>query len=142
MKFFLIALFFLIGCSSVQQLQTDCDMQMEELFDDLTAVLLEKGFEIKTINLKLGYLQAETPESYEAFQGNQKKVWIFKYNNNGIVTASAKIIGSSSNAYGGNKTSYTTHYGESSHSSHKWYWDVRNNLEKLCGGKIVVKPLN
>lgn len=133
-----LMIFTLSSCSSVKQLQTDCDMEMDELFKSITTLLMQEGFEIKQSDFNLGYLKAETPLKHNLWVGvHEKYIWIFQYDQ-GVVIATAKHYAESRNAFGNTMSSSETYYADHVHKDHDWYWNIRNGLEKLCKNRIIV----
>jgi len=133
MKKYLTTLFLLLtACTpSMWQMKTDCKLSNDELFKKITAVLLQERFIIKASEEKLGYLQAESlPEYVPAFGLKETHYWTFQ-SINGTITASASW------ATQGGQSSSVTYMNDGTAAKIKWYWNVRNALESLCGNKLT-----
>jgi hypothetical protein len=139
-KYFLIIalLISLTSCATtVWQLKTDCNSNTEDLFKKITIILMQENFLIKVNDPKIGYLQAETVPSFSIWTGtNETRYWIFQVQDN-KVTAQAKVVYIQQNIFGATTGGTETYYNDEAHSDWTWYWSVRNELEKICGNKII-----
>jgi hypothetical protein len=134
-----LALFMLLtSCgTTVWQLQTECNATTEDLFRKISVILMQENFIIKANDPKSGYLQAETAPSYNIWLGtNEIRYWQFQVIDNKVV-AQAKVVNVQQNLFGATTGSSEHYFNDDAHSDWTWYWNVRNELEKLCGHKII-----
>lgn len=125
--------------TKIHELQSNCDqITTDELFKSLTTLVLKENMIIKQSDAKLGYLQAETNPKRSPLSGETRSyAWVFQHSD-GKIVAYAKVLYSSQNAFGATKESGEAYYGDDSSKEEKWYWNVRNGIEKLCGNKIII----
>ncbi|MFM8472880.1 MAG: hypothetical protein ACKOBV_05085 [Candidatus Kapaibacterium sp.] len=140
-----VSALFLQSCgTTVWQLKaSECSETNEETMRSITGVLLSKNFQIKSSDVKLGLLIAETEPKVIWTNSVEKRVWQFQIVNNtsplgttSMLTASAKTVTQMTNAFGAATSSSETYYNDDCAESWDWYWDVRNSVQKLCG-KVV-----
>ena len=139
-KYFLIIalLISLTSCATtVWQLKTDCNSNTEDLFKKISIILMQENFLIKANDSKIGYLQAETVPSLNAWTGMiETRYWIFQVQDS-KVTAQAKVVYTKQNVFGATTEGTEIYYNDEVHSDWTWYWSIRNELEKICGNKII-----
>ncbi|MEJ5244312.1 MAG: hypothetical protein WHV28_01235 [Bacteroidota bacterium] len=123
--------------TTVWQLKTDCNSNTEDLFKRISMILMQENFLIKQNDPKIGYLQAETTPNYSFWTGmNETRYWIIIVQDN-KVTAQAKVVYTQQNVFGATSGGTEVYYNDKAHSDWTWYWNVRNELEKTCGSKII-----
>jgi hypothetical protein len=141
-SFIFIILFSSCSSTTVYQLQTNCDkLTIEELFKSITNLLLKEDFIIKQSDLKSGILLAETIPVHNIWsEGDviETRAWTFQFSR-GKVIATAIVIIKEKNNYGKTTATTVTYCNDLSKPDWKWYWNVRNGLEKLCGNKILIE---
>ncbi len=131
----------LISCgTTVYQLKSNCDaISTDELFKSITSLLIDEDFIIKQQDSKLGYLQAETMPKFNFWLGmTEVRVWVFQHVN-GKIKASAKVVYTKSNAFGGTTGGSVTYYNDDASEDWTWYWNIRNGLERICQSKIIIE---
>jgi hypothetical protein len=128
----------MIGCAQRPiKLVTPCTTQStSDLIAALTALVVSEGMNISLVNEKVGILQASTAEEHSIWTGaTTSNHWTFTVRD-GKVEAIAKSLSVSKNAFGATISSSETYYNDKAHKDWKWYWNVRNGLEALCGSKV------
>jgi len=128
-----LALVYLSSCTTtVYQMHLDCEGKPEDTFRSITTILLKNGFKIEQSDLKLGYLSAQTPLEYSFLTGGDvQKEWVFQLDN-GRYTAYATLIVIQKNIFGATTGQAKTYFSDRTHKDNLWYWNVRNNLQKIC----------
>ncbi|OGU58706.1 MAG: hypothetical protein A2X64_00030 [Ignavibacteria bacterium GWF2_33_9] len=152
---FFVTLFFVYGCgTTMYQLNTTCNTDVTQLFNEISFFLVEEGFVIKQNDSKAGYLQAETIPKYNIWSGqNEVRYWIFQVKNfsntegtnkKDNVVAYAKIAYISTNVFGASNGGSEIYYNDRTHKDWSWYWTVRRGLENICKNQIrfIEKTLN
>lgn len=130
MKLLIPLLALLVSCTSyTYRLQAPCKLSNQVLFERLTGVLVENGFQIKTVTGN--YLQAETSPQTGSYGINKVNVWVITVNNDTII-AKAKVKSSSDD------WNSETERSDSEPKSETWYWNVRDGLEGICGNKLLL----
>lgn len=125
----------LAGCgTTIYKMNLVCNMGTDELFSSLTALVVKEGMHIVHSDMKIGYLLAETNEDYVGLQYHTNQWQFTKNGNNIIATASTKIR--SKNFVNGSDVFSLVYRNDEYDEDADWYWNVRNGLENLCGGKL------
>lgn len=134
----LISLIILIcGCgTTMHQLNTTCNKPTEELFNQVSSVLLSEGFLIKQNDPKIGYLQAETIPSRNIWTGSTEiRYWILQRQDS-ILIAYAKVSYITQNVFGATTGASELYYNDQAHKDWTWYWSIRNKIESVCENRI------
>lgn len=131
MKHLLLSLLILLSsCSySSYQLKTNCKVSNQVLFERLTGTLVNEGLHIKTVTSN--YLLAESNK--ESVGNGQQRVnrWIFTVQND---TVDVKA----SSTFSEGDFSTTSSFTGGMREDITWYWNVRKELESICGNKVMV----
>ena len=143
----ILASIFFISCSNPKyQIQTECNLSIDDLFKSITTLLMQENFLIKQSDIRLGYLQAETiPEFDDAalMVGSSSqvyKIWVFQYKQGKIIATARSIRTIKQNhLQDGSQIYYSDKINKNKRT--KWYWNIRNGLENLCGNKIVIAEI-
>ncbi len=147
----IMSIFFSSCGTTVWQLKTDCNISNEDLFKQISQVLISEGFIIKSFDDKLGYLQAETQSKFNAWTGlNEIRYWIFQSpntssyssvtsatNKSNKIIAMAKVVYMQQNMFGATTGGSEKYYNDDVNKDWTWYWNVRNSLVQICGNKIL-----
>lgn len=134
----LLFVLFVVGCQGPKQLVGDCKPDPEAVLKAVTPLLIQEGFEIKTSDAKIGYLNAETVANVNYLVGGaSKKVWFVSVQN-GRIVASAKIVTTAQNAFGATTGVVETYFDDETEQGEMWYWTVRSALEKVCENTLII----
>ena len=141
---FIFILSLMLSCvtpNPVYQMKSPCaNVSSEELFNALTAVLVQENFVIKTIEIKIGYLYAEkAPEYNSYYSGTIIESWTIQHSENKI-TAIAKRRAIVQSQYG--PVASDGYYNDNTPKNITGYWNIRNAIEKICGDKLIIEVKN
>jgi len=129
----------LVSCgTTMYQLRTDCDMDTKEVFRHITTILMEENLNISHSDMDLGYLKAESTSEFNNYlKAEISKMWVFQ-KRDGFVLAHAKKTTIYKNEYGAITRTDEEYCNDYCNSDWSWYWNIRNELERLCGGRIRI----
>lgn len=127
----LVACALLVGCSAPRlvQLAAPCPkMNRQEVITVLTGLVAGEGMTVTLVNENVGILQASGSPHKSWGDLVEQKQWQFSVRGDTV--------------YGFAKTVYTTAervegempVTDDASSDERWYWNVRNGLQKVCGG--------
>ncbi len=144
----LLLISMLAGCgTTVYQLHNDkCQETTENIIKKISMLLIQKNFNIEQADADLGLLRASTIPSHTFMVGDIQRVWTIQVIDTDDplspvrkVIASAKTIIYQKNGFGQTTGSSETYYDDDASRDWDWYWDIRNQLEKICGSKVIIK---
>lgn len=130
-----ILLLILTGCFAKYhyQLNTECkDLPKAEILNSLVTKLSSEGFTIKENNFGLDMIKAEIKTN--KIKNDNVFMWSFYYLN-GTIIASAH----SYNEFTQSSFDNITSYNDNTDKSIELYWNIRNELERICGQKIIIE---
>ena len=107
-----------------------------ELITALTSLVASEGMNVTLVNENVGLLQASSPEHTSLLTGTSSNHWTFTIKD-GRIDAYAKALFRTTNQYGATVSSSEYFYSDKDDRDNKWYWNVRNGLQRLCGDSIT-----
>lgn len=127
-----------IGCAQRPiRITTACTPHTTtELITALTSLVASEGMSVTLVNENVGILQASSPELTSILTGTSSNHWTFTVKD-GRIDAYAKSIYKTTNKYGATVSSSEYFYSDKEDRDTKWYWNVRNGLQRLCGDSIA-----
>ena len=136
----ILILLSLSSCTpTMYQHNCNCDaIDMKSLFTSISASLAKENMQIATSDINIGYLEARSKPAYSVLTGGTyTNIWVIQYEN-GKIIAYAKLLTETKNAFGVTLASSEGYYNDKASNDVGWYWNVRDDIEKLCKGKIEV----
>ena len=135
--FFIIFLLLSSCGTTVWQMQTNCEINTEELFKQISVALFQENFIIKESNISLGYLQAESSPRLGGYLNKESVIryWIFQVHN-GKLIAKAKEVLTLYDDNGVISNIREKYYNDDTSYKDTWYWKVRNELGKICMNRV------
>ncbi len=128
MKYLFLLL--LTSCTvTTYQLRTPCKVSNSELFEKLTGVLVQEGLQIKTVTSN--YLQAETSPETNRYGQIETNIWAFTVKGDTVILRPSTVYVDKNYS-----KSYDVSVGLD--RGNTWYWNVRNEIEKICDSKVLV----
>jgi hypothetical protein len=134
------SLLMIVGCAQRPiKLVTPCTSQStSDLIAALTALVVSEGMNVTLVNEKVGILQASSAEDRSIWTGaTTSNHWTFTVRE-GKVEPIAKSLTQTKNAFGATLSSSETYYTDKADQDWKWYWNVRNGLQTLCGSQVRI----
>lgn len=126
----LILAFMLVGCiPPTYQYKTNCKVSNAVLFERLTSVLVQEGLQIKQITGN--YLQAESTPVSGQHGFIKTNIWVIS-----VLADTVTLKASTQNKlpnYSG-----VVDVDGSTRKEVTWYWNVRREIESICGSKVLV----
>jgi len=137
MRYLSILLLLLVSCTTIQhRMEVGCQKSGEEIISQATGVLMDEGFEIKTVGAT--YLTAATVPDYNfVSQCMENYWWSIRIKGSKILASAGKRL-VKENRFGKVLSNRTLTYGDELSKNQGWYWNVRQELEALCGQRVVV----
>lgn len=157
-KLFLILVAFvsLIACtttSPVYLIKTECsNISAEEMVDEMETVLLENNFRINKTDRQRGFIQAERYRegTFVADPGLAQMAQysgrddLFMWNivlTSGSIEATCRKIQVTRTPQGGTQFANEVYYNDELKKSKNWYWNIRDHLDQLCEGQMVIEEV-
>jgi hypothetical protein len=119
-----------VGCSGPQQIVAPCSGKpQKDVIAYIASVMVNEGMEITLVNEEAGIVQAKS--TGHSWTSGGDRYWSVSMRHDTVI-AVAKVVSTGSMAS-------TTYYGDNTHSSHTWYWSVRNAIEQVCGVTVMIQ---
>lgn len=135
----ILLLFSLQSCAvKIYEHHKDCLKDKQEIISKFSSLVIAEQMQIKMQDANIGVAQAETPVTKNIYNGQlEQKFWNLRIDgNNLIITAYLTIT--QQNAFGVTLSQTTVYFDDKTHNDWGFFWNVRDGLEELCGGKFIV----
>jgi len=125
-----ISAILLTSCSySTYQYKASCKVSNQVLFERLTSVLVNEGMQIKQVTGN--YLQAESAPESGRYGIISTNIWVIS-----VLADTVTLKASTQNKlpnYSG-----VVDVDGTAKKDVTWYWNVRREIESICGSKVLV----
>jgi hypothetical protein len=119
-------------------------MTNQQILAKFSSLVMAEGLSVKNQDIELGIANAESVPDKNIWTGyTTQNIWNIRIENNTII-ALATMNMFTQNIFGATTNTSTVSLGNETHDDYGWYWNVRDGLEELCGGKfnVIVKQEN
>lgn len=135
---------FIVSCVSPKnieyKLKSTCNQDASEIFQKIKPIMDYHDFQMLESDPSSGFLKSKMVDRTEDFMGNfyeYKVTWII-YVRDGEVSAQCHYVYHKGTTV--MKADKVFKYcGDNCEDSKRWYWDIRDELEKICGNMKIIE---
>lgn len=125
----LLSQFFITCCTFPSySLESECKPTKEDFISTMTALFVKYDFNIKATEVNSGYIKADKMDG-NIWVGNRRFEWTVNYLKNKMIAKFKIYISENDNG---------TSYADDIPSDLVDYWNIRNEMNSICGAEVMI----